>query len=267
MHPDIFMSEPKELHFWCEDLRRESEKFHGDSRMFDIQTLDEYFSHFASEESSAARFRGESTVTYMLSKDAPKKLVGFSPNAKIIILLRDPLEVAHSWYTYLRYRSEESAESFEEALEIESERKSGKASIPSSVRFPRRMFYRELVDFAPQIRRYLEVFSADQIHFVLQEDLRTDLRVELDRIFKFLELKSDPPFDPTPGDRNLKVNVRFARLKWFFDNLHPIRAILRRAPQPVLETVRRVYYSIVMGKGGRRGLTSEQREALQPQLC
>jgi len=263
MHPDIFMSEPKELHFWCEDLRRESEEFHGNSRMFDVQTLNDYLSHFDSKESSKVRYRGESTVTYLLSEDAPKKLAEFSPQAKIIILLRDPLELAHSWYTYLRYRSEEPLESFEEALEVESDRKEGRAIIPSSVRFPRRIFYRELVDFAPQIRRYFEVFPPDQIHFLLQEDLRDDVGTELDRIFRFLDLTNDPPLVPEAGDRNVNVNVRFGRMKWFFDNLHPLRGMLRRAPLPVLKAVRRVYYSIVMSDGRRRGLSREQRENLQ----
>ena len=90
-HPEIFMPEAKppfyrgkELHFLGSELRANRKIF----------TRDEYFSYFpkAKDEKRV----GEATVWYLCSKRAAYEIKEFNPSSKIIIMLRNPVEMVYS---------------------------------------------------------------------------------------------------------------------------------------------------------------------------
>ena len=94
LHPDVFMSSPKEPNFFCSDFHNESDKFHGEKRCFPYRTKKDYLLLFSKDTSE--KIVGEASTHYIFSKVAAKKICEFNPNAKIIICLRNPVDFLYS---------------------------------------------------------------------------------------------------------------------------------------------------------------------------
>src|SRR5512133_3335666 len=164
-HPDIFMSLVKEPHFFTDAAPRGSVK---DERA--------YLKLFAA---ARERVRGEASASYFTDSASPAAIKDANPEAKILVILRDPVERAYSHYLdNLQHGSE--SRSFAEAIEAElaGERPAGTEPYVS------RGFYVEPLD------RYLEYFG-ESVHVVFLEDMAGDPASELREIFEFLEVDPD----------------------------------------------------------------------------
>lgn len=82
-HPDIFMSQVKELYFFGENYP---------------EKLDAYHRHFPFEESY--EYFGEATVTYFRSERVARQIKAYSPDAKVLAIVRDPIERLLSEFRY-----------------------------------------------------------------------------------------------------------------------------------------------------------------------
>lgn len=89
-HPDVFLATPDEPHFFSGI--RPSRRF---ARAMPV-VADEsaYLALFAGDEAVAARVRGEASTSYLWSADAPDRIAAAVPEARIVLLLRDPIERA-----------------------------------------------------------------------------------------------------------------------------------------------------------------------------
>ncbi len=201
-HPDIFMSSPKEPRFFCKDLIEESDQFINslpayckkDSlyTLYKFRTIEDYLSLF--DTSEKYKIYGEASPIYIYSKIAAKEIASFNPNAKIIILLRNPIEFLYSLHSTYLQGNTETEPSFEKALDLEVHRKNGK-HIPIGVGCPSLLYYSEQTSFSEQIMRYITHFSTNQILVILQEDLRQNTAEKFNEILDFLEISSghNPP--------------------------------------------------------------------------
>jgi hypothetical protein len=82
-HPDIFMSEVKELYFFGER---------------GLGELDDYHRHFPFEENYT--YFGEATVTYFRDVSIAHAIRDYSPEAKVLAIVRDPIERLLSQFRY-----------------------------------------------------------------------------------------------------------------------------------------------------------------------
>src|SRR5437016_1845324 len=85
--PDIFMAR-KEMHVFGSDLRF--------GPQFYRRNLDAYLAEFEGWKDQPRG--GEASVWYLLSKRAAAEIKAFNADARIIIMLRDPVEMLHSMY-------------------------------------------------------------------------------------------------------------------------------------------------------------------------
>src|SRR3546814_12058099 len=83
-HPEIFFSDPKEPLFFGRDL------YHT----WRLEDFDAYLDLFAGARE--ARWIGEGTVWYLYSRRAAEEIKSFAPHAKIIVMLRNPIDVIYS---------------------------------------------------------------------------------------------------------------------------------------------------------------------------
>ena len=101
-HPNVFMSPRKEPHYFCDD-------FPG---LLGCASLDEYLALF--EEASADHVAvGEASVWYMYSKVAVKNILKFNPDAKFIIMLRNPVDLVYSMHAQSLNSVDENVKDFE----------------------------------------------------------------------------------------------------------------------------------------------------------
>lgn len=158
-HPQAFVSQRKELSFFCEDFNWKL----GQGW---------YESHFKGADSAVAVGEASPRYTvYPLYKDVPARIASLIPDARLIYLVREPIERMQSQYLDNVIHGLERRP-VEEAL----------SSNP---------FYLTSSRYALQLEQYLEHFRHDQILVVRSEELRHKRERALARVFHFLGIDPD----------------------------------------------------------------------------
>jgi len=241
-HPEIFMADRKESHFFGRDLIVN----------YDRPTKKEYLSYFA-----PARDRkciGEASVLYLVSKEAAGEIKAFSPAAKILVMLRNPVDMMPSLHAYKVYHATEDIEDFAAALEAEEDRLKG-LRIPRSTRFVESLYYRRLGRYSAQVKRYIDVFGRENVHAIIFDDFKADTAGEYGKTLEFLGVDPDfaPEFrviNPTRKARSKLIqrlaNLTLARSYRLRQTIpQSLRSIVRRlntiqeGPAPMGEELRR----------------------------
>ena len=197
-HPEIFMSETKELHFFGKDLKFNCPRI----------TREQYLSHFS--KAKMEKRIGEASVWYLYSKKAAREIREFCPSASIIIMLRNPADMLYSLHSQLLYNGDEDIENFEAALNAESDRKRG-LRIPRCIIPVSALFYRDVVKYTEQVQRYIDVFGHEKVHIVIFDDFKSDAPGIYRKTLRFLGVNSD--FQPdfriiNPNKRILSKTLR-----------------------------------------------------------
>ncbi len=182
-HPDVYMSYQKEPMYFGSDLTKIPNEF------FVLET-DTYLEMF--QRGADKTIRGEASVMYLFSKKAAQEIHAFNPNARILIMLRNPVEMIYSFHGQLRWGGYENIADFEEALAAEADRRRG-LRIPKSALVPEVLYYSEVAELAPQVERYLRVFPRDQIKIILFDDFARSPAEVYFSLLDFLGVKNIAP--------------------------------------------------------------------------
>ncbi len=140
--------------------------------------LNWYAKHFSSF--SKSKKRGEKTPAYSYQPDVAEKIYHFNPNIKLVWIFRNPVHRTYSHYWHCIRNGNEYL-SFEDCLRLNH--KVLEANIYRD--YKRRSVYVE------QVKRYLQYFSLDQMHFVIFESFKQDKDTELEKLASFLEIKNE----------------------------------------------------------------------------
>lgn len=178
-HPDIFMPK-KEMHFFGSDL-----KFGPNFYRRDLNT---YLAEF-NRWNGHARV-GEASVWYLFSERAAAEIKEFSPEASIIILLREPVSMLYSLYYQFLCDGNEYLPTFEEALAAESDRREGRRAGRLTYLL-QALDYRATVKFSDQVRRYFELFGRERVHVIIYDDLAADTADAYEETLDFLGVSSE----------------------------------------------------------------------------
>ncbi len=192
-HPDIHMVE-KELHFWGGDLRYLNPRL----------PKSEYQKHF--EGIANNQLVGEAAVWYLLSEKAAEELYAFSPNAKIVIMLRNPVSAVSSLHSQMVYTGNEPLEELEEALKAESQRMNGE-SLPEHYYCPQQgLCYTSVYKYQEQIKRYIDTFGKDKIHFIFFDDLKENTAKVYRELLDFLNINTNfaPDFEVVNANKTTR---------------------------------------------------------------
>ena len=177
-HPQVYMSPQKETNFFAFEGDKDWFRGPGDER--DLRTAvitepDAYKKQF--EAVSGETAVGESSTWYLYSTQAVAKMRDHLPEAKLIAMLRNPVDRAFSSYLHLVREGREEL-SFEEALLAEEER--------IAKRWAFMWHYQRAGFYAEQVERFLDLFASEQIRFYLYDDLLADPDGLLADIYEFL---------------------------------------------------------------------------------
>ena len=179
-HPQIFMSAAKAPGFFSTDLG---------VRTAWTQSVDRYLSLF--RDGADAPVRGESSPSYLYNPTAAARIHEFNPDARILILLRNPIETMQALHGEARKYGLEPIRDFRQALAASD---AGRPKVENGYGgFWTR--YRDLVQYVPQIRRYLDVFPREQVKLSVYDDFVADSTGVYRGILEFLGV--DPTFVPS----------------------------------------------------------------------
>jgi hypothetical protein len=201
-HPEILMSTLKEPEYFCTDIHQESDSFHKEKKYFPYRTKKQYLELFQNVKNE--KTIGESSTKYLASTVAAKNIYNFNSKAKIIIILRNPIDILYSLHSRLSYSGVEPIEDFEEALQLEEQRKKG--DIPQVVCYPSSLFYSERINFKEKIERYRMLFPEHQVKIIIHElFIKNNIKNYKD-VLIFLNI--DSGFTPNFTKKNSNRNIR-----------------------------------------------------------
>jgi hypothetical protein len=207
-HPEVFFPRIKEPHFFGSDLVFKRPRM----------TKEQYLALFS--QATGEKRVGEGSVWYLFSRVAAREIKDFCPSAKIIIMVRNPVDMMYSLHSQRLYGDDECVLDFAEALAAEEDRKRG-LRLYQNARNHMGFFYREAATYTPQIRRYLDVFDRGQVKIIVFDDLRHDMAQVYREVCQFLEVRTD--FRPRFVVVNPNKQVRS----------HALRSLLRYTPKGV----------------------------------
>ena len=202
-HPDVLIPIGIESHFFGTDLSFKTPR----------PTKEKYLSYFSGVKGEIKI--GDCFVWSLYSKRASCEIKELCPSAKIIIMLRNPVDVLYSLHSQLLYNGDETIQNFEAALEAEKDRKKG-LRIPFCYIPVEGLFYREVVRFTQQIQRYIENFGWENVKIIIFDDFRSDTPKIYKETLNFLDV--NPAFQPKFEIINPNKVVHSKKLRDFLRN-------------------------------------------------
>ena len=183
-HPEIYIVPRKEVNYFTADHFPRTGP--GDERINKevIKDENQYAQLFARVAGEKAI--GESSVFYLCYQGAAERIARAVPHAKIIMVLREPVDRAYSAYMYLVRDSREHLE-FAEGLRREEERR--------QKGFEPMWWYKELGLYYRQVKSYLDIFGTQRVKVLLYDELFANPGQVLRDVFAFLEVKKDVAID------------------------------------------------------------------------
>jgi len=166
--PEIYMSPVKEPNYFSVENLDDNEQ-----EMRSVRKKEQYLMLFNND----AKILGEASAYYLSNPEAPKLIHKVSPNAKILISLRDPVEREFSQFLMSRERYFKTEKTFHETIQIELNYKNSKKDNPLKLGL-----------YSESVKRYLEIFGTNQVKIIIFEEWVKNPKKTVEEILKFLNV-------------------------------------------------------------------------------
>ncbi|MBL7929817.1 MAG: sulfotransferase domain-containing protein [Bacteroidia bacterium] len=188
LHDEIFMPEIKEPNFFSSAELRSDNLYYNE---IIISSLSDYEKLFAG---AGEKIKGDASVSYLFYPSTASKIFNYNPEARIIILLRQPIERAVSHY--------------------QMDKRLGFVNAPMEAIFADEgnnapsyfQQYFQLGKYAKQVKRYMDLFPESQMKFFLFEEVKNDFRKVMKDTLLFLGIKN---LDSIPVSENQNASFDF----------------------------------------------------------
>lgn len=168
-HPEIYMSPIKETNYFSYAEIREQGLYYNEEH---VLTADQYADQFAGVTNEKAV--GEASVSYLFYPSVPLKIKEFNPEAKIIVVLRNPVDRGFSHYLmdkrlgFVNLSLQDVISGKEKDVEL---------------------FYQQYITigcYYEQLKRYFDVFDRSQVKVLFYEDVIRNIDGVVKDIYNFL---------------------------------------------------------------------------------
>ncbi|MEX1670636.1 sulfotransferase [Zhongshania guokunii] len=236
LHPDVYLPDTKELHYFSHQELLEHDKGPGDkSALQDIcRSMYEYKSHYRSNK--VYKSVGDISPSYLFYHGAAAEISAICPSAKIIIMLRNPAEKAYSQYCHL-VRSGREVLTFRDGLESEGDRVRAK--------WNDMWHYVSGSRYLEAVNKYLDVFGRNNVKIVYFEEFTTNTSEVMRDICDFLEIGST--YDLGTGHVHNKGMgaMRFGKVVKMVTENRLLRVILTKMPTGIESMVKNAIKPLV----------------------
>jgi len=192
-----------------------------------------YLDHFKTANFKKYRFAGEATPYYYFHPRVPKKMYHSFPDARFIVLFRNPIDRAYSHYQMSVRRGLENR-SFEEAIQKEKKvirkemfrlmlSKKFNLSHAETSYVSRGMYFK-------QLKRWLNYFPLNRFLFIKSEDFFLNPQSEINKITDFLnispyKLKEARVINPGNYEHKMSEETRNYLQKIFLEDIQKLQDI------------------------------------------
>jgi hypothetical protein len=238
-HPDVYLPDQKELHYFTFNHLKENSNGPGDKEFlkYVCSTRQEYENHYLNVNTESAI--GEVSPSYLYYSNVSDQIYTELGRVKIIILLRNPVQKAYSQYVHLLGEKRETLP-FYDALMAEQSR--------IDARWLDIWRYAENTLYADRIKKYISVFSRENVKIVLFEDLVKDTEHIMCDLFNFLGV--DPDFECDTSRVFNKSSIQ--RFKIVTDLLKRPNLVKTAAKKIVPEKIRGHLHSALLYLNSRK---------------
>lgn len=230
---EIYLSQPKELNYFSCDELVNSNLYYKDKI---VKSESEYREIYSGAKKGA--LKGDASVSYLFYKDVPRRIFKYNPNAKIIAVLRNPIERAHSHFL-MDQRLGYCQKSFSEVFY-------NKEIYPL---FFQQFF--ELSLYGKQLVEYFDVFSTNQILVLTDDDLRNKSQEVMNLVFDFLGLGYIDVIDKVGVNNSYKEPSNF-----FFKKLYALHSARRVTQKYLPRSIQNILKSVVFKSGSKPSIDS-----------
>jgi hypothetical protein len=247
-HSDIYLSPIKEPHFFCSDFRYENfnSNYQRESHIdfptyFSKPTLEpKHISFIENRQDYVSLFRdtttqkaiGEASTGYLFSQTAAINIRNEVPSAKIIMILRHPVERAFSHFLMDLKAGAAPASNFRDAVTADMARKEKGWGVSS--------LYVELGMYYAQVKRYLDIFPPENVKVILFDDFKVDTIEVMSQIYKFLEVDEELALK-VHSKFNKAVVPRFPRLHVWLVQTRLKRQLVSMMPKTLKQKIKDAY--------------------------
>lgn len=205
----------KETHFFGQDLCFNRPRCNRSDYVKRVQAL--------RDKSSLV---GDASVMYLYSKKAASEIFSANPNAKIIICLREPIAFMQSLHQQLLSTVDQNIKDFELALNFGDYRHLNN-KIPWYTHPKDALNYRAMANFAPQVKRYIELFGKQNVKVILFEEFQQNNLKVIQEVYSFLQLGK---FEETirADHKNPTTASKYPTLRIIYKSILSEESTLRR---------------------------------------
>lgn len=161
-HPAIFISPTKEPKYFSTDIPHQK-----------YITTPEQYAQLFSGATDAHQAIGEASTEYLYSSDAVPNILAYSPDARMVVCLRNPVTLAPSLHEQMIFDGDETIADFWTAWQAQFPERAAK-TIPAGPYTAMFYLYGPRCQLGKQVERLLARVPRERVHFIFADDLRND---------------------------------------------------------------------------------------------
>lgn len=251
-HPDIYLPDQKELHYFAYKNLKENSNGPGDKKFLThvCSTRQEYKKHYLSVNTESAI--GEVSPSYLYYSDVSDRIFSELGHVKIIILLRNPVQKAYSQYIHLVSEKRETLLFYDALMAEQSRIDSGWLDI---------WRYAESTLYTERINKFISVFGKDKVKILLFDELVSRPDEFMRDLFEFLQVDNNFYCDTTRSFNQSRI----PKLKILHDLMKRPNSVKTVIKKIVPETIRFTVLEALMNLNTRKKpvMNSRSREYLR----
>ncbi len=243
-HPNIFMCPIKEPNYFCTDITKlrlndplvpkrgfdikkyisgSMEKYYH--RAF-VTEWDDYIALFKNVKNENAI--GEASVNYLISTVASNNIYKTIPDAKIIIIIRNPVDLIVSHYL-ARVKLGQTHKSFKQEISHIAKISSNKLDYANSL-LAQGLYFN-------QVKRYFNEFPNENIKIIVYDDYKNNPKKIITEILIFLKVKANIELN-SKKTHNVSTGIKFRKTIYLINLLRIKHKLWKILPNSIQSKIK-----------------------------
>lgn len=176
-HSEVCFAVPKEPKYFNTDFRPERR----------VALSERAYLRCFRPDPQVHKVLAEGTVWYLYSEVAVSNIIKFNPEARFVVMIRNPVDLAYSLHSQLYYGGLEDIPDFESAWRLQKCRKRGE-KLPMGTRDAKSLLYGDVAKLGEQVERLFAAVGPSRVLIVNYDDFSRDPRSQYDRVLAFAGL-------------------------------------------------------------------------------